>query len=849
MNKRKFEHSENCRYKDDDKLAYGYLAITDETMILIAASEIALFDEYLKYAKAEDKDIVINHEQPDHEPFQIMYGGIMFDDEKVSVEEVMDLATKLKGYSLYDLEAEGYPSSTFSGYWNYPAHKAITDRSQITGGATAGGAPTENVFHVKDADGNDRSFVLLDRDANGNYLVIVDEDYGRHAYTTLCNDGNSAQTTRNESDWQFDTKNEKSIGYWLNNDFLTTGNSGKKLPEEVVDNLVEKDWEIEDNISTNGTISSTATGYDEYIALKNSKTGARTVRGKIALPSRTEFATYKAKMSADNVEQHSNWKNWGGYYTRTGVTEAKESNGAVTYINYFYHICASNINMTNATLVRDGNLTKNDIDAYPVRPIFWLESDFFKDVAINTETVGDNVKKQIVQYSMDDLLNTYSYAQLKDLGYAIDDSWLGYGNYPTHKDLVSVSNVTSTTLSGASPAENVFYVKDDNGNLRSFILLDRDANGNYLVMTEEEYGQHAYSTLAGSELKAYDTADSEWNFDPLNENSIAHWLNSSSEGGFLQNGSGGKILPSAVVNKIQEREWAIENTAVLGAETIESAWEIGDITIDDYDQFDLWMSKKSDLRTVTARISLPSRTEYEAYKDKIGAPSYRQFGNWAGAMSRTANAKVSLDANNNVVYENRFYHILGSNANNQTYVNMPASGNMSDDYAIGQYYVRPIFWLSSDFFATVPVEVTAESENVINQIKQYEIEDLLEVGYTYEQIAIIFGLKTAEIGEISIINELGSVMENLNGETVVGAKVTVTGGNFDTTKKLIIVVYDGDNRMVDMLAEDLEILADSEEHTIEKYLTLKQSCGAFYKCKAMIWDDLENMHPVRYKEL
>jgi len=114
MNKRKFEHSENCRYKDDDKLAYGYLAITDETMILIAASEIALFDEYLKYAKAEDKDIVINHEQPDHEPFQIMYGGIMFDDEKVSVEEVMDLATKLKGYSLYDLEAEG--KVNVSGY-------------------------------------------------------------------------------------------------------------------------------------------------------------------------------------------------------------------------------------------------------------------------------------------------------------------------------------------------------------------------------------------------------------------------------------------------------------------------------------------------------------------------------------------------------------------------------------------------------------------------------------------------------------------------------------------------------------------------------------------------------------
>lgn len=114
MEKTTLQHSENCRYKDDDKLAYAYFAITDETRILIAASEIALFDEYLEYAKADDKNIIIDHEQPDHEPFQIMYGGIMFDEEKVSVEKVMELANELKGYSLYDLEAEG--KVNVSGY-------------------------------------------------------------------------------------------------------------------------------------------------------------------------------------------------------------------------------------------------------------------------------------------------------------------------------------------------------------------------------------------------------------------------------------------------------------------------------------------------------------------------------------------------------------------------------------------------------------------------------------------------------------------------------------------------------------------------------------------------------------
>jgi hypothetical protein len=752
----------------------------------------------------------------------------------------------------YDLASLGYPSSTFSGYWNYPGHKAFTDRTLISGGAAPGGAPAENVFYVKDAEGNDRGFVLLDRDAEGNYLVIVDEDYGYHSYSTLCDEGNTAATTLTESDWKFDTQNQKSIGYWLNNGFLTSGNGGKKLPQGIIDNLIEADWDVEDNISANGTISSTASGYDSYIALKNSKTGVTTVRGKISLPSRTEFAAYKSKMSADDQTQKPS-AGYAGYYSRTGATEAKVVDNTVTYTNYFYHICGSNVingnPQTSVNLARDGNLTKDYAYFYPVRPIFWLDNDFFKNVAVNTSTIGTNVKKQIVQYSENDLTGTYSKSQLKDLGYDIDDSWLGYGNYPKHNTINNVTTISSTTPSGASPVENVFSVRDDNGNLRSFILLDRDLDGNYLVMTEEEYGQHTYSNLAGSELNAWDTTDSEWQFDPENENSIAYWLNSTDEGGFLNNGNGGKTLPSAVVDKILERTWDVENTVVLGSNDIEDAWNSGDITIDDYDQFDSWMSNKGGFRTITARISLPSRTEYEAYKDKIGAPAQRTSTNWAGSMSRTANSKVSLDSNYNIVYENRFYHICGSNANNQTYVNMPASGNMTDDYAIGAYFVRPIFWLSSDFFEDVPVEVNAGATNVINQIKQYDIDDLQAIGYENEQLTIIFGLDAAYISGISIINEQGNVLDNLNGETTIGAKVTVYGGDLDITKSFIIAIYDENNVMVDILVEDFTIEANSETHEVIKTLTLQQPCGTFYKCKAMIWDDLESMQPVKYTEL
>lgn len=108
------QHSENCRYKDDDKIAYAYLEIMDGKMILISADEVALFDEYLKHAKADDKDIVIDHEQPEKEPFQIVYGGVMFDEGKITIEKMMEFARELKGYALYDLEENG--KVNVSGY-------------------------------------------------------------------------------------------------------------------------------------------------------------------------------------------------------------------------------------------------------------------------------------------------------------------------------------------------------------------------------------------------------------------------------------------------------------------------------------------------------------------------------------------------------------------------------------------------------------------------------------------------------------------------------------------------------------------------------------------------------------
>ena len=406
-----------------------------------------------------------------------------------------------------DLESMGYPAEKFSGYWNYPEHKALTTRTAITGSVAPGGAPADDVFYVKDDEGDERSFVLLDRDTQGNYLIMVDEDYGYHSYSTLCDDGDTAVTTLNESDWKFDTQNEKSIGYWLNNDFLTNGNGKMKLPQSIVDNLVEKDWDVEDNISTNGTIPSTTTGYDEYLELKNSKTGVTTVRGKIALPSRTEFATYKSKISADNTTQKT-YKNWGGYYTRTGCTEASAVDNAVKYTNYFYHICGSNGAQATANLVRDGSLAKANTDAYPVRPIFWLEEDFFTTQKIDISKAGANVKKCIKSAGYSELSNLYEDDELEELGFDV-------------ANLPKINNIVLTGLRSIGSLNEIFYnyenalgKKEKDTQIEKYSGITEDGNYSYsgiissLFLSESDRGKYIKIAIipndeAGNKGKRY----------------------------------------------------------------------------------------------------------------------------------------------------------------------------------------------------------------------------------------------------------------------------------------------------------------------------------------------------------
>ena len=65
------------------------------------------------------------------------------------------------------------------------------------------------------------------------------------------------------------------------------------------------------------------------------------------------------------------------------------------------------------------------------------------------------------------------------------------GTYPVHPEYSGVRGQEySLKMGWTSTDENYLFTVDG----KSFILLDTDDEGNYFVMTEDEYGKHAVDT-------------------------------------------------------------------------------------------------------------------------------------------------------------------------------------------------------------------------------------------------------------------------------------------------------------------------------------------------------------------
>lgn len=78
--------------------------ILNDHELLVSAREVQVFDYYLDAAKNDDKDLKIDMDAAEKEPFSLVYGGLMFHNH--SYEEIAGLVERLKDYAFLDLDRE-----------------------------------------------------------------------------------------------------------------------------------------------------------------------------------------------------------------------------------------------------------------------------------------------------------------------------------------------------------------------------------------------------------------------------------------------------------------------------------------------------------------------------------------------------------------------------------------------------------------------------------------------------------------------------------------------------------------------------------------------------------------------
>ena len=213
----------------------------------------------------------------------------------------------------------------------------------------------ENSFTVAD-----KKFTLLDNN-NGEIFVIADDYYGTTAY--------------DDAGQKYDPTDPGNIGYYVVNTVLGTGENS--LPAIIREHTVSKVWRT-------GAAAANGNAREDYAFTANA-----------ALLSLDEWEKYADKIGA--------YCNGGRWILRTADGEwCGDAQSAIRLMT-----------TTGSAADANGNVKIDVWDTkyvgYAVRPVMYLDNDFFLDAVIPVADMGENVMSVIKEnYSKEELLTIYS---------------------------------------------------------------------------------------------------------------------------------------------------------------------------------------------------------------------------------------------------------------------------------------------------------------------------------------------------------------------------------------------------------------------------------------------------------
>ena len=224
--------------------------------------------------------------------------------------------------------------------------------------------PVDYTFKIS---GDEKEWVLLDVAANGDCFILANDYYGTYQFDP-------------DLTAKFDPEDENNIAYFLNNAFLTVGNTadGKimKIPDAMQQYIDKnREWPTE-------------AGRGTSVIPKD-----YSVKAGVAILSQTEWIKYTPKFT-DNLGS-STWGSW----LRTARGKGVQQDA--------YMLCAQ-------TAGAYGTTNAASADKYElVRPCFYLKKDFFSNVKLDVTSIGLAVNTMLKKnFTTGDLQKLYQKNEL-----------------------------------------------------------------------------------------------------------------------------------------------------------------------------------------------------------------------------------------------------------------------------------------------------------------------------------------------------------------------------------------------------------------------------------------------------
>lgn len=299
------------------------------------------------------------------------------------------------------------------------------ERVNIAPSTTNAKAPKNYVFQLK---GSSNKYILLDSTEEGYFILSL-------KYCAI------RKYSQSGTACAFDPESQNCVAYWLNHDYLTDTSLSKRLPQVMINNLIERDYPTEGGGSHNPAFAR------DY-----------TVRCKIVLLSQTEWSKYNARYGYADDTSSAYW------FLRT----ARELTGAPLVA-------------TSASGYQGQTVEGKWTSSAGIRPAFYLSKDFFAQAKIDVENSGDAVISTIRQdQDITTLAQLYSSYELELL---------------LQSDIAPMADTVTVTGRG--------IVGEKIQGKYNFVALDDNAEDGTMYQWQKSQDGQTWSTIVGATTTEY----------------------------------------------------------------------------------------------------------------------------------------------------------------------------------------------------------------------------------------------------------------------------------------------------------------------------------------------------------